>query len=129
MIQHAHSTEVNTTKNTFECVGAERVTATPGNGRKTSLAGIRNGKTKTMTEQKTCAFSEEPCTAKYCLKGNCIKQENYESACEHADEDEYFCKAYWDGDQWICPIAGTEECDWDCTAPPGAFSQPPGGDQ
>ncbi len=33
------------------------------------------------------------------------------------DEDGNFkfeCAAYWDGGHWVCPLAGTEECDWEC---------------
>ena len=35
------------------------------------------------------------------------------------DEDEYVepefeCAEYWTGSEWYCPLAGTEECDWDC---------------
>jgi len=25
------------------------------------------------------------------------------------------CAAYWIGGAWHCPLAGTEECDWECT--------------
>lgn len=84
---------------------------------------------ETAKQTKTCLFDQEPCHQSYCLKGNCIELENYESDSRDADPDpdDYFCEAYWDGDQWICPIAGTEDCDWECTAPPGAFSEPPGG--
>lgn len=38
------------------------------------------------------------------------------------DEDGNFkfeCAAYWiKGAGWHCPLAGTEECDWECTDPP-----------
>lgn len=33
------------------------------------------------------------------------------------DEDGNFpfeCPAYWTGGAWHCPLAGTEECDWEC---------------
>ena len=83
--------------------------------------------TELKVETKVCPFDGERCTDRYCLKGHCIERENYESDIQcDPDEEDYFCEAYWDGDQWICPIAGTEDCDWECTAPPGAFSQPPG---
>jgi hypothetical protein len=26
------------------------------------------------------------------------------------------CPAYWTGQGWHCPIAGSEDCDWECTA-------------
>ena len=36
-----------------------------------------------------------------------------------SDEDSGFeCAAYWTGDGWHCPLAGSEECDWECTDPP-----------
>lgn len=28
------------------------------------------------------------------------------------------CAAYWTGSDWHCPLAGSEECDWECTDPP-----------
>lgn len=40
------------------------------------------------------------------------------------DEDGNFafeCAAYWTGGKdggWHCPLAGSEECDWECTDPP-----------
>jgi hypothetical protein len=33
------------------------------------------------------------------------------------DDDGNFpfeCPAYWPNGQWVCPLAGTEECDWEC---------------
>lgn len=36
---------------------------------------------------------------------------------EGLDEDGNFpfeCPAYWDGGAWHCPLAGTEDCDWEC---------------
>jgi hypothetical protein len=33
-------------------------------------------------------------------------------------EEEQFgfeCPAYWTGKEWRCPLAGTEDCDWECT--------------
>ena len=33
------------------------------------------------------------------------------------DEDGNFlfeCARYWDGTGWHCPLAGTEDCDWEC---------------
>lgn len=32
------------------------------------------------------------------------------------DFDQGFeCAAYWTGEGWHCPLAGSEECDWECT--------------
>lgn len=36
---------------------------------------------------------------------------------EGLDENGNFpfeCPAYWTGGAWHCPLAGTEECDWEC---------------
>lgn len=32
------------------------------------------------------------------------------------DEDDggFECAKYWDGTSWHCPLAGSEECDWEC---------------
>jgi hypothetical protein len=29
-------------------------------------------------------------------------------------EDDFDCPMYWTGSEWHCPLAGSEECDWDC---------------
>jgi hypothetical protein len=37
---------------------------------------------------------------------------------EPDDDGEDFgfeCAAYWTGSEWHCPLAGTEDCDWECT--------------
>lgn len=34
---------------------------------------------------------------------------------DDADEFAFECAAYWTGKEWHCPLAGTEECDWECT--------------
>ena len=31
------------------------------------------------------------------------------------DEWKFECAAYWTGTDWHCPLAGTEDCDWECT--------------
>lgn len=30
------------------------------------------------------------------------------------DDEEFDCPMFWDGDHYHCPLAGTEECDWEC---------------
>ena len=34
------------------------------------------------------------------------------------EEEGFQCAAFWVGDEktggWYCPIAGTEDCDWEC---------------
>lgn len=37
--------------------------------------------------------------------------------------DEFECAAYWTGARWFCPLAGTEDCDWECTE---TFEDEPG---
>jgi len=34
------------------------------------------------------------------------------------DDGGFECAAYWTGTDWHCPLAGSEECDWECTDPP-----------
>lgn len=46
------------------------------------------------------------------------------------EEDEGFeCAAFWVGDEktggWYCPIAGTEDCDWDCPGHPADIEETP----
>ena len=31
------------------------------------------------------------------------------------DTDAFECAAYWTGAGWHCPLAGSEDCDWECT--------------
>ena len=30
------------------------------------------------------------------------------------DDEQFDCPAFWDGDRFHCPDAGTETCDWEC---------------
>lgn len=44
--------------------------------------------------------------------------ETYEFDEDEGGEFEHECSAYWDGTSWHCPIAGSEECDFDCAGHP-----------
>lgn len=41
----------------------------------------------------------------------------YDEDFDRDDEQSEFevdCPAYWTGERWYCPDAGTEHCDFDC---------------
>ena len=41
----------------------------------------------------------------------------YDEPDDEDGEDDFGfeCAAYWTGTAWRCPLAGTEDCDWECT--------------
>ena len=54
---------------------------------------------------------------------------NFEDWNDHyADDDDedgeqfkFECAAYVENGRWICPLAGTEDCDWEC--PEGSITE------
>lgn len=40
---------------------------------------------------------------------------DYDDGDTEDDTDDFECAAYWTGEGWHCPLAGSEDCDWECT--------------
>jgi len=41
--------------------------------------------------------------------------EDYDGYDDEPSEDiGYECSGYFDGEDWVCPLIGSEECDWEC---------------
>lgn len=58
------------------------------------------------------------------------EQDPYDYLDDEDDEPEEFgfeCAAFWVGGEkdgyWHCPMAGTEDCDWDCPGHPGEIDE------